>query len=542
YDRLSVDPPSGSTAGGTFVRIRGADTSFTADDAVFIGDEPLLEPTFVSATLITGRTPSHAPGPKTVRVEGLAETVTAPEAFTYFDSADPINGGFGGGPIQGEVNIVVLDAYTDEPVADAYVLMGADASSPYQAVTDGTGRVTFSAPGLTGPQMITVAAVDYERVSVIAFDARDVTLFLTPFVPPNPGTIPGQSWSLVNGLVTFGGVEFGQGCDFSQMVPEPVEGETRVIKVYQTVGDYDYTTSTPGEGGTIYEGTECITGYGYWIYARPGSYAVYALAGIEEDATGAFTPHALGIARNLLSGPDQTLNDVNITIDFPLDRDISFDLSEAPPLDPAMGPVGYSVSVFIDLGGDGFIVRSDTKRSVTETIDPVLVDRLPHLTRGLSDGTYTAFIEAHNNGSYPYSKVYLSPVQPSSNPVLVDTWLGIPVAVDPEEGGEPTTNRMIWTADGDEPTFNLVVIRTFPDGDPYWQLLVNGAVDQFVLPDLYGLGPGLDGHPAGMMYWHIIPITVLGMDFNDFSYRYFNDRYWSATAGDGFTFSFPDAQ
>ena len=35
---------------------------------------------------------------------------------------------------------------------------------------------------------------------------------------------------------------------------------------------------------------------------------------------------------------------------------------------------------------------------------------------------------------------------------------------------------------------------------------------------------------------------VEGMDFNNFSYRYLNDRYWGATAGNGWPFSFPDIQ
>ena len=52
----------------------------------------------------------------------------------------------------------------------------------------------------------------------------------------------------------------------------------------------------------------------------------------------------------------------------------------------------------------------------------------------------------------------------------------------------------------------------------------------------------IEGHPAGEMYWHIIPITVPGLDFNDFTYRYLNNRYWTATAGDGFVFSYPEPQ
>jgi len=541
YDRLSVDPPSGSSAGGTFVRIQGAETQFTDQDVVTIGEELLEDQQFVSPTLITGYTTAHAPGLVTVEVEGASEILSVAEAFSYYDSADPINGGLGGGPIQGEVNVTVLDTYTSEPVPDAYVLMGADATSPYQAVTDATGRVTFSAPGLVGPQMLNVAAEDYERVSVVAFDARDVTLFLTPFVPPTPGTIPGQSYSAVQGFVTFGGVEFGQGCDFSQMVPEAGAGERRIIKVYQSVQDYDYVATEPGDTGIIVEGDPCTSAYDYFIYARPGSFAVYALAGIENETTRVFTPYAMGITRGLISGPDQTIT-ADIVVEFGLSQQVSFDISAAPPLDLPTGPVGYKLRVFVDIGGDGYIVRADTQRSVTDASDIVVIDRLPELAVDLAGANYSAMLETHNNGLYPYSKVYLPVLPAGPADIVVDQWLGIPQAVDPEPSGVPTTSRMIWGATGATPTFNVVMVKTHPDGDAYWRLYLHGSVQQFVLPDLYGLGPGLDGHPSGEMYWHVIPIYIDGMDFNNFSYRYLNDRYWGATAGNGWPFTFPDIE
>lgn len=538
YDAFHLDPPTGTMTGGTFVRVIGAGTDWSGDAEVLIDGEPLVDPTWVSPSLITGRTPANSPGPRPVSVVDGDDSVTVPEAFTYYDGADPINGGLGGGPIQGEVNITVLDGYTNEPVADAYVLMGSGPTSPYQAVTDASGRVSFSDPGLEGPQMVTVAAEDYERVSIIAFDARDVTVFLTPFVPPSSGTIPGQAWSLVQGLVSFGGVEFGQGCDFNQMLPDPGPDERRIIKMYQTVAYHSYVAAEPGESGIVVEGTSCISAYAYAIYARPGSYAVFALAGVENTTTRAFTPYAMGVVRNLLSGPNEVIQ-ANILIDLQLVGQMSFDLSQAPPLSSEGGPVGYRIRLFIDLGGDGFLVRSDTQRSVVDTTEPVVIDRLSELSLGLSGGQYSAFMEAHNNGQYPYSKVYRTGLVSGLNPIVVSSWLGIPVAVDPPPGGVPSTNRLIWSAQGATPSFNIVSVRTFPDGDPYWRVYLHGQVTQFVLPDLFGLGPGLDGHPAGQMFWHVLPVTVDGMDFNNFSYRYLNERYWSATSGNGFLFSFP---
>ena len=539
YDPFYLDPASGTMTGGTFVRVIGAGTSWTEQAIIKIDGVPLDDQRHVSPTLITGRTPPGAPGARSVSVDDGGDTGTVPDAFTYYDSADPINGGLGGGPITGEVNITVLDSYSDEPVADAYVLLGAGPTSPYQAITDASGRVSFSDPTLEGPQMVTVAAADYERVSIVAFDARDVTIFLTPFIPPTPGSIPGQAWSVVQGYITFGGVEHGQGCDFNQMLPEPSAEERRIIKVHQAGADYDYVASEPGDTGIVVEGANCISGYAYSIYARPGSFAVYALAGVENITTRAFTPWALGVARNVLAGPSQVV-DANIVLEFQLVQQMTFDLSAAPELSPETGPVGYKLRVFIDLGGDGFIVRSDSQRSLTDVTEPVTIERLPELSRGLAGGQYTAFVETHNNGQYPYSKVYRTGLMTGPIPIQVGSWLGIPQAVDPPPGGVPSTSRLVWSAGGADPSFNVVLVKSFPAGDAYWRVYLDGRVRQFVLPDLYGLGPGLDGHPAGQMYWHVIPVAVEGMDFNNFSYRYLNDKYWSATAGNGFLFSFPD--
>jgi hypothetical protein len=248
----------------------------------------------------------------------------------------------------------------------------------------------------------------------------------------------------------------------------------------------------------------------------------------------------MGLARGLIASPDEVIA-ADITVDLQLDRQVSFDLATAPPVDPAYGPVGYRTRVYTNLGGDGFIVRPDAQRSTVDATEVVVVDRLASLSRALADASYSAMVEAHTNGVYPYSKVFLPAVDLSTT-VPVTQWLGIPRAVDPAPGGTPSTSRMIWDATGVTPSFNIVMIKTFPGGDAYWRAYVAGPVKQIALPDLYGLGPGLDGYPAGEMYWHVIPVLVPGMDFDAWSYRYLNDRYWTGTAGDGFRFFFPDAQ
>ena len=72
-----------------------------------------------------------------------------PEGFRYFDPYSGA-GGVWGGPIQGSVNVSVRSSYDGGPIADALVMLGADASAP-AARTDPRGLVTVSTLDLYGP-------------------------------------------------------------------------------------------------------------------------------------------------------------------------------------------------------------------------------------------------------------------------------------------------------------------------------------------------------------------------------------------------------
>ena len=50
-----------------------------------------------------------------------------------------------------------------------------------------------------------------------------------------------------------------------------------------------------------------VRGNPFRIVARPAALAVYAVVGIEDIATGTFTPYLMGIRRGLLVGPEEEL-------------------------------------------------------------------------------------------------------------------------------------------------------------------------------------------------------------------------------------------
>ncbi len=536
YDVFYLDPSSGSTSGGTFVRVLGKDTDFGAGTQVTIGGQQLRDLRVLSPTIVTGRTPPGQVGPATVAITTSdATTYVVEGAFSYYSGTDPVNGGLGGGPIDGELVVHLYDAYTWEPVAGAFVMLGVDPNTPYQAVTGPDGTVTFSDPYLEGPQMVTATAEDYERVSFVAFDAREVTAFMKPFVPPKPGTFPGTAYSAVYGKLRFSDPEQTIGpCAWDEVIPEPEPGWHRVVKVYQTQRSYRSAPLEPGADGTITEAEACDGGFDYFVYTRPGTYAVYALGG-HENEDGDFVPYVAGAVRGVTTAPGE-MAQVDLHLTVHTDQSIQVSLENPPPLDPVEGPALYRVSLALDLGGDGYVVRRDGVQETTDATDVLLFDHLLPLAGPFYDGNYVLVAEAYNYGQYPYSRLRKDGLLPGDS-VQVSGFLGIPRAVTPEPGGELSGSRMVWSEEGAEPTLHVVLVRTYPDGDPFWRLYLPGDVRTFALPDLQGAGTA-GGYPGGSMLWHIYAIQIPGLNFDEFTYRYMNERYWTASAAASYLFRF----
>ncbi len=529
YDQVSLDPNTGTTSGGTFVRVMGFDTNFGPDSTVTIAGRPLVDLRVVGPTVITGKTPPGTEGQAVVVVDsGDASTITVEDGFEYYSGVDPVNGGLGGGPIQGELTIHLLDSYSLDPIQGAYVMLGVDPETPYQGTTGADGSITFSDPYLTGPQMFTAVAPEYERVSFVAFDAREVTAFMTPYVPPKPGTFPGSSYSGAFGTIRFGGIEQGgDPCDWDRFMPPAPEGSIRMIKVYQSQGSYNYPPLEPGNDGTITEEESCDQGYSYFVYLRPGTAALYALAGFMDEETQKFTPLLAGVTRGVTVSPGDTVS-ADIWLDTPLDESMTVRLKDPPPLDPTSGPVLYRVATYMNLGGDGYIVRKDLVQETTDATSDISFEHLFPLSGALADGTYTLVVEAYNYGTYPYSRLRMTDLTPGGT-VDASGFLGIPEAVDPAAGSVPSAGRLIWQESGRVPSIHLLLIRTYPEGDPFWRIYLPGTQTQLSLPDLTGADDP-PGYPAGPMLWHIYSAIIPGLNFDEFSYRYMSQRYWRASA------------
>jgi hypothetical protein len=548
YDAISVEPSSGAVSGGTFVTIVGMGTSFAEGDRVLFGRTACTNVEVVSATRINCRTPPMAAGTVDVTVQTGDAPIVAPDAFTYYDSSDPFSGGLGGGPLEGAINVTVIDAMSGAPVADAYAIVGEDLGTTHQGLTDALGQITFSGPDIAPPATIHVAKHCYERTSVVAFDARDVTVFLTPWMDPMcgmgmaPGGGRGRNGAFIEGELVWLR-DFGLGPQEWFNVPQPRAGWVRVAYVYTTQATVSFPNPDPSLGGTVQRVLESPVGergYPYSVFARPAGLAVYALAGLEETATGRFIPYVMGVTRSVLAGPGDVVSGVDIVMDIPLDHYVEVQLEDLPSTVRG-NPDRYRLQANIDLAGEGVIVRQvngvdlDVVRS-RDASRPFRFMAQPALFGTLADGRYR--IEAGwftgDFDGQPYTIAVQRGVTAVDSSITIGDFLGIPAATSPADGERLPADRVFrWSADGADPSLHVVIVIG-ADGNPAWRMFVPGNVREAPAPDFSTI-PGLSDMPPGFLTWAVFSITIPGFDFNEFRYADLNDLFWTRWAVNFYT-------
>ncbi len=181
---IQVAPGSGAQAGGTYVTLLGS--GFGLGVGATFGGNPASGVQLVDPYTIACHTPPGAPGPVDVTATrggldgGATETGTLPGGFSYFDPTN-IAGGESGGPLDGTLNVTVLDSdatASGRPLQGASVRLGVDPRTPFQGLTDQNGQITFSDPSLVKAQTVTA---NYEGVAAATIDgvaSQNLTLFL----------------------------------------------------------------------------------------------------------------------------------------------------------------------------------------------------------------------------------------------------------------------------------------------------------------------------------------------------------------------------
>lgn len=549
YNALLIEPDSGSEAGGTRVQITVVGVELDEAVQVRVGGEPCTELVLVTPHKLACKTPRGEQGRVDVEAywpDAGRPSVVAQSAFEYLDTADLSRGGLGGGPIEGTVNVTVLDSVFGTVVPDVYVLIGDAVDSPFQGLTDARGQITFSDPTLVGRVSVHAAKKCFEKGSIVAFDAQNVTLFLEPILDPScielgdgqPAPGRGSSGSTIAGELLFPGQDEFATNDWS-IVPSPRDNEVRVAYVYTTRSRADLANPSPfatGVESRVLESTPLgERGYPYRIFARPGGLAVYAVAGVERIDTGEFMPYVMGVTRNVLTAPGEETAGVDIELDITLDRTFRVALTELPSGTPR-GPDLYAVHAHLDLGGEGVIVRErngrlmDALESFTAgKVFPFLAQ--PSLSGVLRDARYQILSGWYTGrrGSAPYTQMTSWGVPQASEVIELGGFLGIPSDSVPMEGQSLPADRTVsWQADGALPDMYVVSV-VGGDGLPAWTQVLPGEQRSTVLPDLSSI-PEIDDISPGFVNWRVRGVKIDGFVYDEFRYAYLSPRLWTHDA------------
>jgi hypothetical protein len=248
----------------------------------------------------------------------------------------------------------------------------------------------------------------------------------------------------------------------------------------------------------------------------------------------------MGVTRGIVVGPDETVTGVQVLMTRQMSRNLSIDLENAPLADESGTPNLYLVDVYLDLGAEGLISRPETQIRTSTPFGAFSVPGWVDLTGNLDGASYTVVagawtiwgsVEEEQN---PWSVVYRTGVTDVDEPIVIDEFLAIPRARDPEPGGVVAGNHMEWEAiGGTTPSFSVATIEipTAIAPVPYWTIVLRGGVTSYDLPDLVSIA-GMPDPTRSDVTWSVWSFTVPGLDFDTWSYRYLVSRYWSAYAVD----------
>jgi hypothetical protein len=321
--------------------------------------------------------------------------------------------------------------------------------------------------------------------------------------------------------------------------------EQRVAYIYTTAASLDVRNPEPdggdGEIARIVEDTALTGshGYIYRITARPGGLAVYALAGIERTDTHDFTPYVMGIAHNIVTSPGEEKRDVDLSMTITLDHELDIGMSGLP--NPTTdGPNEFRTRAYVDLGGEGLIVR-DINGVSFDTIVHHTGDELfrflgqPAFVAGLSQASYYVIAGYYTaDTDVPFTSQKRTGVRQSDTPLQFNDFLGIPVATAPDLGGALPSDRVLrFTIDGAAEPDLIMVELADGNGLPAWNMIVPGNEREVPLPDLSQIKGESDIAP-GFIQWVVTAAKIDDFRYNEFQYTYLSSRYWTHTSRNAF--------
>jgi hypothetical protein len=430
-------------------------------------------------------------------------------------------GGVGDGPINGALNVYVIDEDTRNVLSSAAVRVGAAAElEPCQALTDSTGLARFSSRGqspdggtggagcklLTGPVTLTVSASGHAPATWIGVNGGNLTIQLRAISAPPIGraTVMGTiaGWDTMpppalnhNRLALIGASSNPNLTDRANNMDQG----TRSVAV--DVGGQIYSFDVASNVCVRNSNPAAMVNDCNWVLTtHTGPQAHFAIlldqdtkgTDDETDDTTTVTGWAVKTGLSFASGTTNTGESLQPIADADMQ---SFAASFAT------GPSGLDYMVaypVLDLGAEGRItIILPTLDSTNKTT------RVPRLTGPLAGGHYdmTATAVDDPTKSLPATITLLRNVNLSST-VAVTSWLPPPTGVAMANGTfsfVPATGATLHAAE----------LQTM-DGQRRWAITIFDGSTSFTLP---GLSP--DPLPLGTIRYGVSALRIPGVDLKN---------------------------
>ena len=546
YDRFEVHPGQGPTSGGTQLAIRGQETSWTSESVVMLGSEPCPDVKYASPTEIACVTPPGPLGTLPVKVltEGQEDEVL--DAFAYVDSNDGYRGGATGEPLAEELQVLVLDAYTGSTLEGAHVVLDTDVAGAL--VTNDRGQARFRATDLGPQRTVTVAMPCYQPQTFAAVAVDTLTIYLDPVLSPGcgegnelpavGGTGSAEHASIDGELVWRSGLEFRRE-GWTNVPPARYAGDHRVAYVLRATSRASTQFQLPAADEAVTFDSDGEIGFGFAIDLAPGTYTLYALAGIENrDRTPpTFTAYSMGIARGVTARLDDSPPEVYIRVDVPLDHSLTLDVEGPTPT--SRGPDRVISQVSIRLAdGEYSPLPGGQKSSWLPITDPVDFVGVPPLSGQLAGASYLISARAVTGAgaSDPSSRLGLFSATSTSSPVDISGFIEVPQLVEPASG-EVWSGASLTIArvpGGRAPNLSVIEIQS-GDGLVNWKVVLPGDEDHADLPDLGLLGNDLGfGLLPGAITFVVSAAAVEDFSYDNLRYGDLSPSGWDAYARDTF--------
>lgn len=466
-----VEPARGAIAGGTRVTVRGA--GFAEGTTVTFGAEPATDVQVVDGHTLTCRTPSsRVQAPVEVAVTRGTTRVALPEVFTYFDPRGP--GGLSGGPLTGTLNVTVLDTSSGaygQPVAGARVMLGADAATPLQGLTDTRGQLTLSDARMVGAQVATVFKEGYDAVTVAGLRAENLTVFLRKLTSDsNPGNPPDLPPATITGRVR------------GFKPPRPL-GANEVLEARVFVAQPSPSSGPPFAGpGDRRADTWRVReeGGAFQVHTQPGLRTVYAVLGVLKDEVD-FEPYLLGVRRGIAASSTRVSEGQDVVFDMHLDVD-------APLTVSAVGqPLLHNVYAWLDLGAEGLVPHPHNWGTGTRFFSAI-EGTGPRLTfPGLPrvDGASLLFLDLlRGTTTYPQSLLYHRQPGDPAEGITLGPLLPLPVFTGPPSG-QRFSGDVAWSMDTSSvPDVQRLTVTAVGEGTGIrWTAILPGGETHVTLPE-----------------------------------------------------------